>query len=41
MKMDKSQQATQKSKDHKRLLSAAIGQQNGQLGRNEQVLRKV
>ena len=39
--MVKSQQTTQKYKDHKRLLSATICQYNGQRGRNGQILRKV
>ena len=40
MKMEKSQQH-RNTKDHKRLLSATICQQNGHLGRNGQILRKV
>ena len=41
MKMEKSQQTTQNTKDHKRLLSATICQRNGQLGRNGLILRKA
>ena len=39
--MEKSQQATQKYKGSQRLRSVAICQQNGQLGRNGRILRKV
>ena len=41
MKMERSQQTTLKYKDHKRLLPAALCQDNGQLGRNGQVLIKI
>ena len=41
MKMERSQQTTQKYKGYKRLLSATLCQKNGQLGRNGQILRKV
>ena len=40
MKMEKSRQH-RNTKDHKRLLSATICQQNGHLGRNGQIHRKV
>ena len=42
MKMERSQEKKNRNaKDHKRLLSAIICQQNGQHGRNGQILRKV
>ena len=40
-KMEKSQQTTQKTKDHKRLLSATVYKKKSQLGRNGQILKKV
>ena len=39
--MEKSQQTSQKYRDHKRLLSATICQYYQQLGRNGQILRKI
>ena len=39
--MERSQQTTRNTKDHKRLLSAVVYQLNGQRGRNGQILRKV
>ena len=41
MKMERSQQTTQKYKGPKRLLSATICQYYQQLGRNGQIFRKL